>query len=141
MSPSTPSAPSIRSALPSAVRADELVAAIADGALVVDIRSHAQRQRQGTLPGAPALDAAEASELLDRQGPRPLAALAGASEVVLVSEDGFDAQLFTWELHSRGVTAVRALEGGFDALAAAGGRGVLAEAEHVRRERAAIAAH
>jgi len=125
------------STLPSARFAE----AVAAGALVVDIRSVAQRGQQGILPGALAVEAAHATELLDPHGPRPLAALGRCAGVVLVSDDGFDAQLFTWELHARGVTGVRALDGGFTALAAAGGLRLLADAEHVRRERAAITAH
>ena len=41
-----------RSRLPGRVRPEDLAVAIADGALVVDTRSEAQRRRDGELPGA-----------------------------------------------------------------------------------------
>lgn len=125
----------------STVRVSQLASAVADGALVVDIRSRAQREHQGVLPGALAVDAREATELLDPGAPAPLAAVRRAGTILLVSDDGLDAELFTWELHRRGVRSARAVEGGFAAISAARGLRLLAEAEHVRRERAAIAAH
>lgn len=115
--------------------------AVATGALVVDIRSRAQRERQGVLAGAVAVEARPVVDLLDPASPAPLAAAAAGREVVLVSDDGLDAELFAWELHARGVTGVRAVDGGHDALRAAGALGLLAHAEHLLRERTAISAH
>jgi rhodanese-related sulfurtransferase len=115
--------------------------AVATGALVVDIRSRAQRERQGVLAGAVAVEARPVVDLLDPASPAPLAAAADGREVVLVSDDGLDAELFAWELQARGVVGVRAVDGGHDALRAAGALALLADAAHLLRERSAISAH
>lgn len=115
--------------------------AVATGALVVDIRSRAQRERQGVLAGAVAVEARPAVDLLDPSSPTPLGAVTEGREVVLVSDDGLDAELFACELHARGVRGVRAADGGHDALRAAGVLGLLADAGHLVRERSAISAH
>ncbi|MCT1515355.1 MAG: rhodanese-like domain-containing protein [Dietzia sp.] len=111
------------------------------GALVVDIRSRVQRERQGVLAGAVAVEARPVVELLDPRSAAPLAAVDEGREVLLVSDDGLDAELFALELHSRGVRGVRAVDGGHDALRAAGALGLLSDAEHLLRERSAISAH
>ncbi|AVZ38574.1 rhodanese-like domain-containing protein [Dietzia sp. DQ12-76] len=111
------------------------------GALVVDIRSRVQRERQGVLAGAVAVEARPVVELLDPRSPSPLAAVEEGREVVLVSDDGLDAELFALELHSRGVRGVRAVDGGHEAIRAAGELGLLSDAEHLLRERSAISAH
>lgn len=120
---------------------EDFPAAVAAGWLVVDIRSTAQRERQGVLTGATAVEARQAIELLDPRSPIRLRSVATAEGVVLVSDDGFEAELFAWEIRARGANGVRALGGGFEALRRAGGVKLLAGALHVRRERSAIAAH
>ena len=127
--------------IPSAVSMREMPALVAEGAVVVDIRSRAQRERQGILPGALAVEAGRVVELLDPASSGALAAVVGLPTVLLLSDDGVEASLFAWELCSRGVTGVRPVTGGFEALAAAGQRGLLCAAPHVRREGAAISAH
>ncbi len=121
--------------------AGHYAAAVRAGALVVDIRSRAQRERQGVLAGAIAVEARPAVDLLDPSSPAPLAAVAEGRPVVLVSDDGLDAELFALELASRGVRGVRAVDGGHDALREARALGLLADAEHLLRERSAISAH
>lgn len=116
-------------------------AAVEAGALVVDIRSRAQRERQGVLAGAVAVEARPVVEFLDPRSGMALAMVTTGREVLLVSDDGLDAELFAWELHSRGVTAVHAVDGGHDALRTAGSLGLLSEAAHILRERSAISAH
>ncbi|WP_042329054.1 rhodanese-like domain-containing protein [Dietzia sp. UCD-THP] len=116
-------------------------ATIEAGALVVDIRSRAQRERQGVLAGAVAVEARPVVELLDPRSPAPLAAVEEGRQVVLVSDDGLDAELFALELRSRGVRGVRAVDGGHEALRVAGALGLLSDAEHLLRERSAISAH
>ena len=113
--------------------------AVRAGALVVDIRSRAQRERQGVLAGA--VEARPAVDLLDPRSGSALAAVDGRRSVILVSDDGLDAELFALELRFRGVGGVRAVDGGFDALRAAGALALLSEAAHLLRERSAIAAH
>ncbi|MDV8002323.1 rhodanese-like domain-containing protein [Rhodococcus sp. IEGM 1408] len=116
-------------------------AAVEAGALVVDIRSRAQRERQGVLAGAVAVEARPVVDLLDPRSAAPLAAVGEGREVVLVSDDGLDAELFAVESHSRGVRGVRAVDGGHAALRAAGALGLLSDADHLLRERSAISAH
>lgn len=116
-------------------------AAIRAGALVVDIRSRAQRERQGVLAGAVAVEARPVVDLLDPGSAAPLAAVTAGRAVVLVSDDGLDAELFALELHTRGVRGVRAVDGGHDALRATRALGLLSGAEHLLRERSAISAH
>ena len=121
--------------------AAEYPAAVRAGALVVDIRSRAQRERQGVLAGAIAVEARPAVDLIDPRSAAPLAAVGEGREVLLVSDDGLDAELFALELHSRGVRGVRAVDGGHDALRAARALALLSDAEHLLRERSAISAH
>src|SRR5699024_1789520 len=106
-----------------------------------DLRSTAQRERQGVLAGAIAIDARYAVDLLDPASPSRVRSVTSAEGGVLVSDDGFEAELFAWELRAHGTEGVRALAGGFEALQLAGGVRILAGAQHVRSERSAIAAH
>lgn len=123
------------------ITAADYPAAVRGGALVVDIRSRTQRERQGVLAGAVAVEARPVVDLLDPRSAAPLAAVAEGRSVVLVSDDGLDAELFALELHSRGVRGVRAVDGGHDALRAARALALLSEADHLLRERSAISAH
>lgn len=123
------------------ISAADYPAAVRGGALVVDIRSRAQRERQGVLAGAVAVEARPVVDLLDPRSAAPLAAVREKRTVVLVSDDGLDAELFALELHSRGVRGVRAVDGGHDALRAARALALLSEADHLLRERSAISAH
>lgn len=126
---------------PTTIAAGDYPAAVRAGALVVDIRSRAQRERQGVLAGAVAVEARPVVDLLDPRSAAPLAAVADGRAVVLVSDDGLDAELFALELHTRGVHGVRAVDGGHDALRAARALALLSEADHLVRERSAISAH
>lgn len=123
------------------IDATDYHAAVRLGALVVDIRSRAQRERQGVLAGAVAVEARPVVDLLDPSSAAPLAGIVEGRPVVLVSDDGLDAELFALELASRGVRGVRAVDGGHDALRAARALGLLCDAEHLLRERSAISAH
>ena len=139
-------ASSATAALPTGAPATTVAAtdypdAVRGGALVVDIRSRAQRERQGVLAGAIAVEARPVVDLLDPRSTAPLAAVAEGRSVVLVSDDGLDAELFALELHSRGVRGVRAVDGGHDALRAVRALALLSEADHLLRERSAISAH
>lgn len=123
------------------IAAAEYAGAVRAGALVVDIRSRTQRERQGVLAGAIAVEARPVVDLLDPGSATRLAAVTEGRAVVLVSDDGLDAELFALELHSRGVQEVRAVDGGHDALRATRALGLLCGAEHLLRERSAISAH
>lgn len=129
------------STAPTTIPASAYRDAVRSGALVVDIRSRAQRERQGVLAGAIAVEARPVVDLLDPRSAAPLAAVREGRAVVLVSDDGLDAELFSLELHYRGVAGVRAVDGGHDALRAARALGLLTDADHLLRERSAISAH
>ena len=124
-----------------ALDASDYRAAVEAGALVVDIRSRAQRERQGVLAGAVAVEARPVVDLLDPRSATPLAVVDEGRDVVLISDDGLDAELFALELHSRGVRGVRAVDGGHEALRTARALGLLSGADHLLRERSAISAH
>ena len=139
ISPAAPTSPATE--LATTIAAADYPAAVRGGALVVDIRSRAQRERQGVLAGAIAVEARPVVDLLDPRSAAPLAAVSEGRTVILVSDDGLDAELFTLELHSRGVRGIRAVDGGHDALRAARALSLLSEADHLQRERSAISAH
>lgn len=138
---STAAATSTPASAATTLAATDYSAVINSGALVVDIRSRTQRERQGVLAGAVAVEARPVVEFLDPQSGVALSTVAAGREVVLVSDDGLDAELFAWELHSRGVAAVRAVDGGYEALRGVGALGLLTNAAHIVRERSAISAH
>lgn len=127
--------------LSTTVTAADYAVAVRAGALVVDIRSRTQRERQGVLAGAIAVEARPVVDLLDPSSAAPLAAVAGGRQVMLVSDDGLDAELFALELASRGVRGIRAVDGGHEALRSARALGLLTDADHLIRERSAISAH
>ncbi len=114
----------------------EFRAAAARGGIAVDIRSQAGRNAAGVLFGAWAVDPDVA---LGRLTPGTRDSLASArldSEWLIVSDDGYDAEVLVWHLHARGVTSARYVLGGHRALA-----GERVAGAHNRREAAAIAAH
>ena len=91
----------------------------ADGVIAVDMRSQHQRDTQGVLPGALAIDA---GEVLDRLTPGTRESLRVASpdaRWILVSDDGHDAEWLAWHLQARGISGTTFLVGGFAALHAA----------------------
>lgn len=137
----SPAATSTSATATTTIAATDYLAVINSGALVVDIRSRTQRERQGVLAGAVAVEARPVVEFLDPQSGVALSTVTAEREVVLVSDDGLDAELFAWELHSRGVPAVRAVDGGYEALRGEGALGLLTNAPHIMRERSAISAH
>ncbi|QDQ96493.1 rhodanese-like domain-containing protein [Tomitella fengzijianii] len=126
----------------SSIPASAYTAVIAGGAVVVDIRTHAQRAAEGALPGALAI----AADLLEaRLDPSSSARLGVASDPrvrwVLISDDGTLASMAVQALHLLGVRNASHVDGGFLALER---RGLVAagdSAAHVRREAAAITAH
>ncbi|MEU5844449.1 rhodanese-like domain-containing protein [Rhodococcus sp. NPDC047139] len=120
----------------------ELSAAVARGAVVVDIRSHAERAAQGTLPGALAISADIVAERLDPSGPGSLA-LAGDRDVewILVSSDGTGSHGVVADLHAQGLRRVTHLVGGYEAIRAARLVEAVARAQHVSEDVARVTAH
>jgi len=89
---------------------------LAAGALVVDIRSIEQRQRDGDLPGAVVIDRNVLEWRLDPSSPYrlPIADDPGR-RVVLVCNEGFSSSLAAHTLQRLGITRATDLAGGFQA--------------------------
>lgn len=118
----------------------ELPAALARGAVLVDIRPQAQRDREGTLPGALVI---ERNVLEWRLDPSSSARLALATDhdvewIVLCSE-GYTSSLAAVSLRRLGLHRATDLIGGYRALKAAGMLTVAVGAPHFAREVDALA--
>lgn len=90
-------------------------ALISMGALLVDIRPHAQRQSEGEVPGALIL---ERNVLEWRLDPHSAASIDIASHdltVVVMCQEGYTSSLAAASLQDLGVTAATDMVGGFAA--------------------------
>lgn len=120
----------------------ELTAAVARGAVVVDIRTHDERAAQGTLPGALAIPGVLVAERLDPASPGRLAlAVDRDVEWILVSADGAGSHRTVADLHDQGLRRVTHLVGGYRAIRDAGLVDAVAEAQHVAADVARTTAH
>jgi len=89
---------------------------LAAGALVVDIRSIEQRQRDGDLPGAVVIDRNVLEWRLDPSSPYRLPiADDPETRVVLVCNEGFSSSLAAHTLQRLGLPRATDLVGGFQA--------------------------
>ena len=115
-----------RAALPPRPTAADLPALRARGALVVDIRPVEQRARDGELAGAVVVDRNVLEWRLDPTSPHriPEASDAG-QEIVLVCNEGYASSLAAATLQRLGLTRATDLDGGFQAVRAAGPVGPL----------------
>jgi len=99
----------------------EAAAALADGALLVDIRPVELRRRDGELPGALIVDR---NALEWRLAPTSSHRLAEAGDpgrvVVVVCDEGYASSLAAATLRELGLSGATDLDGGFRAWAAAG---------------------
>ena len=96
--------------------ASELEAAVAAGALVVDTRSAALRERDGTLPGAVVVERNVLEWRLDPTSPHRLEEVDGPHRrTVIVCDEGYASSLAAAGLRDLGLTDVTDLEGGFQA--------------------------
>ena len=116
----------------------DLDAALADGHRLVDVRDQRDRDLDGVVSGAVALDPAVAVARLTPGTSDSLRFAQATSRWVLVGTDGHDAEWLTWHLHAAGVVGARFLLGGARTLRS---RTVLPVTESQRREVAAIVAH
>jgi rhodanese-related sulfurtransferase len=94
--------------------------AVADGALLVDIRPHAQRLMEGEISGAMII---ERNVLEWRFDPASAARLPVASydlHVIVFCSEGYTSSLAAASLHDLGVWRATDLDGGFRAWQAAG---------------------
>jgi rhodanese-related sulfurtransferase len=99
----------------------EAYRAAADGALLVDIRYAALRERDGLIPGALVVERNELEWRLDPQGSHRAAEATGHSlRVVVVCNEGYASSLAAVSLRQLGLHRATDLIGGFQAWRAAG---------------------
>jgi rhodanese-related sulfurtransferase len=99
----------------------EASAAAADGALLVDIRYAALRERDGLIPGALIVERNELEWRLDPQGShRAPEAVSHDLQVVVVCNEGYASSLAVESLRQLGLHRATDLIGGFQAWRAAG---------------------
>ncbi|MGW8380956.1 rhodanese-like domain-containing protein [Streptomyces sp. ODS28] len=92
-----------------------------DGALLVDIRYAALRERDGTVPGALVVERNELEWRLDPTCPhRSPEATSSDRPVIVLCNEGYASSLAARTLQLLGLTRVTDLEGGFQAWRAAG---------------------
>lgn len=117
----------------------ELPAAIARGAILVDIRPQAQRVREGALPGALAI---ERNVLEWRLDPTSSARIGYAVdhdvEWIVVCSEGYTSSLAAAALQQLGLHQATDLIGGYRGLCAAGLVDVAIGSGHFRRTADAI---
>nr|WP_225447555.1 rhodanese-like domain-containing protein [Streptacidiphilus sp. PB12-B1b] len=91
------------------------------GALLVDIRYAALRDRDGTIPGAVIVERNELEWRLDPRGDHRLPEATGDDLwAVVVCNEGYASSLAARSLHALGLHRATDLVGGFQAWAAAG---------------------
>ncbi|MFD3541978.1 rhodanese-like domain-containing protein [Streptomyces sp. NPDC058662] len=91
------------------------------GALLVDIRYQALRERDGLIPGALVVERNELEWRLDPQGSHRAAEAAGHDlQVVVVCDEGYASSLAAASLHALGLHRATDLSGGFQSWKAAG---------------------
>ncbi|HET8993380.1 MAG TPA: rhodanese-like domain-containing protein [Rhodococcus sp. (in: high G+C Gram-positive bacteria)] len=140
---SSPSAPV--ALLPLAVERTyptELAAAVARGAVIVDVRSTAQRDAQGTLPGALAISEELVTARLDPANPGRLAVAVDLDvEWILVSAEGTDSHRLVASLQQRGLRRVSHMAGGYHAILAARMVQAVTQAHHILADVERVTAH
>ncbi|MFD7701270.1 rhodanese-like domain-containing protein [Streptomyces caelestis] len=100
---------------------DAYEAARAGGALLVDIRYAALRERDGLIPGALVVERNELEWRLDPRGSHRLPEVTGHDlRVVVVCNEGYASSLAAESLHRLGLHRATDLTGGFQAWRAAG---------------------
>jgi rhodanese-related sulfurtransferase len=99
----------------------EAAGAAREGALLVDIRYAALRDRDGTIPGAVIVERNELEWRLDPYGSHRLPqAVSHDLQAVVICNEGYASTLAAVSLHALGLARATDLEGGFQAWRAAG---------------------
>ncbi|MFF8267367.1 rhodanese-like domain-containing protein [Streptomyces sp. NPDC016562] len=99
----------------------EAYAASRAGALLVDIRYQALRERDGLIPGALVVERNELEWRLDPQGSHRAPQATGHDlHVVVICNEGYASSLAVASLHALGLHRATDLTGGFQAWRAAG---------------------
>jgi rhodanese-related sulfurtransferase len=101
---------------------DRLRAELAAGALVVDIRSIEQRQRDGAIPGALVIDRNVLEWRLDPASPHCIAQTGYERRIIVVCNEGYSSSLAAAALRSLGLHNATDLEGGYEGWCRACGR-------------------
>jgi rhodanese-related sulfurtransferase len=110
-----------RARLPHRPTAAELPALRARGALIVDIRPVGLRERDGALPGAVVVDRNQMEWRLDPTSAHRIAEADDPDrEVVVVCDEGYASSLAAYTLQQLGLRNATDLDGGFQAIRAAG---------------------
>ncbi|MET7958177.1 rhodanese-like domain-containing protein [Streptomyces sp. NPDC052071] len=100
---------------------EEAATAVAEGALLVDIRYAELRERDGLIPGALVVERNELEWRLDPQGShRAPQATSHDLRVVVICNEGYASSLAVASLHQLGLHRATDLTGGFQAWRAAG---------------------
>jgi len=99
----------------------EAAAELANGALLVDTRTEAQRAKQGEIPGAIVIDRTVLEWRLDPKSPSRIEqATDHQIRVIVVCAEGFSSSLAAASLQDIGLVNATDLIGGFQAWKAAG---------------------
>jgi rhodanese-related sulfurtransferase len=93
----------------------ELDAAVARGAMLVDIRPAADREREGALPGATVIERIHLEWRLDPTSPHRIADATPDRRVIVVCNEGYASSLAAATLRYLGVSQATDLVGGFRA--------------------------
>jgi rhodanese-related sulfurtransferase len=104
------------------VTPEQALAAARQGAVLIDIRSERQRQRDGLLPGALFCPRNALEWRVDRASGHSDPALAGDldCQIILVCDEGYQSSLAAATLQDLGFTRATDLAGGFQAWRDAG---------------------
>ena len=93
----------------------ELAAAMADGALVVDIRPESDRRADGDLPGALVIERIHLEWRLDPSSDHRLPGATADRRVIVVCNEGYASSLAAAAVRHLGVPRATDLAGGFRA--------------------------
>jgi rhodanese-related sulfurtransferase len=96
-------------------------AAVADGALLIDIRAESQRERDGVVPGSVFIPRNVLEWRCDPTSPHRDGAIDGRERrLIVMCNEGYQSSLAAATLHDLGLTTATDLDGGFQAWRAAG---------------------
>jgi rhodanese-related sulfurtransferase len=100
---------------------EDALSAFENGALLVDMRPHEQRERDGLIPGAVVIDRNVLEWRLDPSSPHKLAVVTGyAQQIILICNQGFSSSLAAATLQQIGLRNATDVTGGFEQWAARG---------------------
>ena len=99
----------------------DAAAALANGALLIDTRSHEQRIRDGLVPGALVVDRNVLEWRLDPTGDHRIDEVTGYDQtIVVMCNEGYASSLVAAELQDMGFANATDVDGGYQAWRAAG---------------------